>query len=745
MDAVLEHADAIPGKLGENLRDNKEQAIASRRVATIVRDVQISLDFEDVSFPAFDPAEVRRSFGTYALNTHLRKILRLIDEGNTQTGGEQRIASPGQRIANAQDRLGQAIGSKPTPKPVGPTAATPTPTSQLSSPSPFSPQLETFLLDLEQHGPVTGKDAQAALDACLNETECPAVPTLILHIAEVGGATLFDQAVRRLYIATLNSTICFEEEDIQPALMQVFRHARVAALNIKSLLQELVPRDSSKPAVFELHEVDPDRLFDFLVVAYLLDSSKSYETIQELAEQFLPEAILNQIETLKDIDAEKDPDVGLTALAFAVAMYHHLKAALEQDGSASCYQQIESPLIPVLVAMERVGVHVDPLVLNGLSTQFAATIDAQRKRAYELAGEEFNLDSPKQLGFILFEKLKLPTQKKTRTGAGYSTNAAVLQELSPLNPLPALMLEYRELAKLKSTYLDALPQLILKDRHLHTSFNQTVAATGRLSSSDPNLQNIPVRTDLGRQIRTAFIADASAFDGQDAVFLSADYSQIELRLLAHLSGDEHLINAFKSGEDFHSSTAARVFGVPLASVTPQMRSRAKAVNFGIVYGQQAYGLAQSLDISFTEAQEMIKRYFDAYPQVQTYLKGTVSQAYDQGWIATLFGRKRHIHELFSGNSNQRGFGERIAMNHPMQGSAADIIKLAMIEVARRLQAEGLVSQMVLQVHDELVFNCASSEIEKLSALVKEAMEGVIELKVPLIVDIGYGSNWAEAH
>jgi DNA polymerase-1 len=266
-----------------------------------------------------------------------------------------------------------------------------------------------------------------------------------------------------------------------------------------------------------------------------------------------------------------------------------------------------------------------------------------------------------------------------------------------------------------------------------------------LSSSDPNLQNIPVRTDLGRQIRTAFIPDPLAFGDDEAVFLSADYSQIELRLLAHLSGDEGLIEAFIGGEDFHASTAARVFDLPVDKITPQLRSRAKAVNFGIVYGQQAYGLSQSLGVSFQEAQDMITRYFRVYPQVRRYLDSEIAQAHDHGWVKTLYGRKRHIKEVQSGNANVRNFGERTAMNHPMQGSAADIIKLAMIEVQRRLDTEGFRSQMVLQVHDELDFNCAKDEVERLGAMVKDAMENIATLKVPLVVDISTGPNWALAH
>ncbi|MCL2756691.1 MAG: DNA polymerase I, partial [Coriobacteriia bacterium] len=663
MDAVLERAGEITGKLGENLRDNREQALASRRVATIVRDVDIDLDFDSVSFPNFDTAEVRRVFGQYSLNTHLRKILKLAEEG--VQAKTHATAAPEVRVQ----------------------AAVPGARVQTRSTSAESAESPPMLITSIDQKLLTGKEAQTALEAYLNKDTQGSPPLVLLHFEETIAASLFEQSKRRLYIAIQNSTLCFEDDALLPALALCFKRAQVVAFSIKALLQELVPCDSSLPALLEITQVIPARLFDLSVVAYLLDSAKSYPTIKEMAAGWLcgfeikPENEQGQKTSLQENPSQKerephDPgdlsvehDSGVASLTLAHALYRLFEEKLRLDKDlASCYHTIESPLIPVLVAMERTGVTVDSEVLKGLSAQFAEKIDAQRTEAYELAGEEFNLDSPKQLGVILFEKLKLPPLKKKQTG--YSTDASVLQELKTLNPLPALMLEYRELAKLKSTYLDALPALILKDKRLHTSFNQTVTATGRLSSSDPNLQNIPVRTDLGRQIRTAFIANASAFKEQKAVFLSADYSQIELRLLAHLSGDEHLINAFITGEDFHASTAARVFGVPSGEVTPKMRSRAKAVNFGIVYGQQAYGLSQSLDIPFGEAQEMIKRYFAAYPQVKVYLDETVAAAYDQGWASTLFGRKRHVPELRAGNVNQRNFGERIAMNHPMQGSAA---------------------------------------------------------------------------
>ena len=361
-----------------------------------------------------------------------------------------------------------------------------------------------------------------------------------------------------------------------------------------------------------------------------------------------------------------------------------------------------------------------------------------QQQIYDLAGEEFNIDSPKQVGHILFDVMGMKPLKKTTRG--YSTSAAVLTKLAEDNEVPKLILHYRELAKLKSTYIDALPSLRAGDGRVHTSFNETVTTTGRLSSSHPNLQNIPVRTDFGRRIRECFVPLAPG-----ELFLSADYSQIELRLLAHLSGDERLIQAFKSGADFHSQTASHVFGVPVDQVTPQMRSRAKAVNFGIVYGQQAFGLSQSLHIPYGEAQEMIDRYFEVYPGVRAYLDKTVAQATENGYAETMFGRKRHIPELVAGNRNKRSFGERTAMNHPMQGTAADIIKRAMVQVQRRLQEGGYATRMILQVHDELCFSVPEAELEDVTAMVVDVMEHAADLKVPLVVDANSAANWALAH
>jgi DNA polymerase-1 len=395
------------------------------------------------------------------------------------------------------------------------------------------------------------------------------------------------------------------------------------------------------------------------------------------------------------------------------------------------------PLVPVLARMERLGIAVDRAVLDDLSIEMEGAISVLAAEIQEIAGTEFNIDSPKQLAHVLFEKLQLPSGKRTKTG--FSTDSSVLTPLAESFPIARKVLDYRELAKLKSTYVDALPRLLDDEGRVHTSFNQTVAATGRLSSSNPNLQNIPVRTELGRRIRAAFVPG----EGFDEL-LAADYSQIELRILAHESGDSGLIEAFTSGTDFHTATAARVFGVQPDEVDTGLRSRAKATNFGIVYGISAHGLALQLGIGRAEAQEMIDRYYAAYPGVREFLDDAVALAKERGYAVTMFGRRRPIPELASRNWNVRSFGERTAMNHPMQGAAADIMKLAMVEVDRRLREEGLASRMIVQVHDELVFESRSEEREALSALVREAMSGVVELAVPLVVDVCWGPDWVAA-
>ena len=465
-----------------------------------------------------------------------------------------------------------------------------------------------------------------------------------------------------------------------------------------------------------------ERIFDVELAAYLLyPEANDYS-----CERLLP----------LEFDGLTMPDNSLAATTTALEKLAEIyETRLADANLTELYAEIELPLTEVLAQMERRGVFVDKQRLQEKSAQMSARIADIEQEIYNLAGESFNINSPKQLAEILFVKLKLPAVKKTKSG--FSTNAEVLEELKWRNPIVAAILNFRALTKLKSTYLDGLDKLIGDDGRIHTNFNQTVTATGRLSSSDPNLQNIPVRTDEGREIRALFEPGT----GYDCIF-SADYSQIELRLLAHMSGDENLIDAFRRGQDIHARTAAEVFGVAIDAITPDLRRKAKAVNFGIVYGISDYGLSRDLHISRKEAGEYIALYFERYPGVKKFLDATIAQARLSGYVTTMFGRRRYLPAINSKNFNLRALAERMAMNTPIQGSAADIIKLAMIRAEKNLR--GLDSRIIIQVHDELVLEAKSSELAGVEKILRDAMENVVKLSVPLTVDVHSGTNWALA-
>ncbi len=664
MEGIYDHLGDLKGKQLENLQNNKDLAFASRKVATIARNVDFELDLEEAAFPRFDTEEVTKAFRKLRLNTQLSRVLAL-------------------------------VGVKPVKE---------------KAELVWEPLLE-------------GDDAQAAFGEALKAGAC-----LGVAVKEPEQFSLFNPSVMIAFNLP-GGTALFEDEEAYEALARAFREGEVATLNIKELMHYVYPISKTEAARVTDRELLAAQVFDIALAGYVLNSS-----VTEYSYDALLDAYCGGVLPEGKHDKER---VAIQAAA-ARLLKDPLIKALEEDESKATYFDIDLPLVSVLTVMERTGAAIDTKRLAELGVSTAAELETIRNEAYAIAGEEFNLDSPKQLAHVLFEVLKLPPLKKNQRG--YSTDAGVLKELAKQHDFPALILRYRELAKIKSTYIDALSRLRAEDGQVHTTFNETVTTTGRLSSSDPNLQNIPVRTDFGRQIRECFVPLEEGHK-----FLSADYSQIELRLLAHLSQDESLIQAFCSGEDFHASTAARVFGVPMSEVTPQMRSRAKAVNFGIVYGQQAFGLAASLDIPFGEAKQMIDRYFEVHPGVRQYLDTTVAEAKETGYAVTMFGRKRHIPELHAANQQQRGFGERTAMNHPMQGSAADIIKLAMRQVQERLLREGFKAKLLLQVHDELDFSVPEEEVERLSVMVKEVMEQVVALRVPLVVDVSFGDNWAEAH
>lgn len=487
------------------------------------------------------------------------------------------------------------------------------------------------------------------------------------------------------------------------------------------------------------------RCFDRTVAAYLLNPLKGEYPYDDIAKDYLGLMVPTKTDYLGKNEAAvvlaEDEQAAMNYACYeayiAWKSYPVLKEALQQHEMETLFNEIEMPLVFVLSDMEREGICIDADALKEYGTKLAGSIEEYEQKIYEEAGEEFNINSPKQLGVILFEKLQLPNGKKTKTG--YSTAADVLDKLAPDYPIVADILEYRKLSKLKSTYADGLANFIDETGKIHTSFNQTITATGRLSSTDPNLQNIPIRMELGKMIRKVF----HPMEGD--LFVDSDYSQIELRLLAHISGDEGLIEAFRENQDIHRSTASKVFGVAFDDVTDLQRRNAKAVNFGIVYGISAFGLSQDLNIPQKEAQGFIDSYFATYPKIKEFLDQTVAQAKECGFTRTLFGRIRPIPELSSSNFMQRQFGERVAMNAPIQGTAADIIKIAMIRVHDRLIREGYKSRLILQVHDELLIETAESEKDAVVALLEEEMRQAADLQVELAVGTECGYNWYDAH
>lgn len=506
----------------------------------------------------------------------------------------------------------------------------------------------------------------------------------------------------------------------------------LSALDVKALLKHV---NMQKPA----------GVFDAGVGAYLLNPLKSSYTFDDIAKEYMGGVLLPSREALLGKNSlakawEEGMD-GLMNLACymaytALGCMAPVKKALQETDMWRVYEEIELPLVFTLDSMEKWGIRVKGEELKSYGEKLTIRILELEKLIYQQAGEEFNINSPKQLGVILFEKMGIPGGKKTKTG--YSTAADILEKLAQEQPIVNDILEYRQLTKLKSTYADGLGNVIGEDGRIHSTFNQTITATGRISSTEPNLQNIPVRMELGRLIRKVFVPE----DG--FVFVDADYSQIELRVLAHMSGDEKLIQAYKEAQDIHRLTASQVFHVPFDEVTPLQRRNAKAVNFGIVYGISSFGLSQDLSITRKEAAEYIERYFDTYPKIKGFLDGMVLEGKEKGYVTTMFGRRRPIPELKSSNFMQRSFGERVAMNSPIQGTAADIIKIAMNRVYGRMLQEGLQSRLVLQVHDELLIETKKEELAAVSRILEEEMKGAARLAVELEIDMHEGSNWYEA-
>jgi len=732
LENVLENADKIKGALGEKVRNGKESAILSKKLATIITNVPVPFHEGDFRVEAYNHELLEQVFNELEFRALGKRVL----------GADYQAPAPA-APALATDLFGNPIVQKTKP------SIAETPSSDLEEMAileePIVAQHNITNTD-HQYMLMDTKEAilQLVQEAIQQKEICIDTETTSLdaHTASLVGISLcwqkgtayyipFDadpQATKERVALLLDlfntTTICWIGHNIKYDLLVLHYHGiRLKGSLYDTLLAHYVIAPEGK------------RSMDLLSAQYLGYQPVSIETL--IGKKGKGQLSMRDvaIEAVKEYAAE-DADITLQ-------LKHTLDPQLDTLQVRAVYEQAEAPLLPVLSDMEIEGVGIDVDFLNNYSKELAIEIKATEEKVHAAAGVPFNLASPKQLGEVLFDIMKLdPSAKKTKTGQ-YATGEDVLLKLQHKHEIVDAILIHRELSKLKNTYVDALPLLIHPvSKRLHTSFNQAVAVTGRLSSNNPNLQNIPIRTERGREIRKAFVSRNA-----DWSIVSADYSQIELRIIAALSGDASMIQAFKEQKDIHIATAAKVYGVEEAAVTKDMRRNAKAVNFGIIYGQSAFGLAENLGISRTEAKTIIENYFAQYPAIKTYMDANVQFAKQHGYVATILGRKRWLADINSSNQTVRGFAERNAINAPIQGSAADMIKLAMIEVDKQLRAQQLKSKMVLQVHDELVFDAPKEEVDTLKTLITQAMSAAMLLpnEVPVLVETGVGNNWLEAH
>jgi len=739
LDEMFARIDEVtPEKLRDKLREHFDQIQMGRELSRIVRDLPIELDLEAARLGDYDRDTVIRLFREYEFRTLIERLPPMAGES-----AEQRSESLRSVVDSGYVPAARVAGR---PEGWGPGRTTG---------RPQSGELQLRLDFDAVSGPAAGDGATDGSGATVERTFEPAddLPTALAQAIVDPGRIEVRGSDR---IADLEPWLSAQpavgvallQDDPRPrrgtplALAVAGTDGRVvaaegaeAADDLRRLLERLdtpLVGHEVKPLIVARFAEDPasaspEIAFDTQIAAYILNAALRSQTIPDVVaenlDQILPPAT----------DLPATARAGLEALS-AIAVREPLEKRLAEVGLDRLFRDIELPLIPVLARMEAVGVALDLEALAVLDREFGAETSRLEQEIYTDVGHEFNLGSPKQLEQILFFELNLPKGKRTKTG--YSTDASVLEELRPAHPMIDKLLEWRIYTKLRSTYVEALPTLMAADGRLHTTFHQAVASTGRLSSSDPNLQNIPIRTELGRKIRRAFVAGEP-----DLVLLAADYSQIELRILAHVSGDEHLKDAFARQADIHRETAARVLHKAPEDITKDERSMAKMVNFGLAYGMSDFGLASRANIPRKEAQEFINSYFAAYSGISYYMMAIKEQAKAQGFVETLLGRKRQIPELRASNPALRGAGERMAINMPIQGTAADIQKIAMIRVAERLAAEGSRARLLLSVHDELLFEVPRDAVEPLAALVRETMEGALPLSVPLVVDVKVGDDW----
>ena len=704
LEGLLENTNALKGKLKENVENFRDQAILSKKLATILLDAPVPFDEAELSIKEWDKEKLQAIFEELEFRTLSKRIL----------------------------------GQEPTEPVQGELFAV----SSIETPAEI--QYKTILDVEHQYLLVQSlEECQKLCSTLLQQQDfCFDTETSELDVFQcrIVGMSFSIQSGAAYYVhLPVEENLCIQWiQAFEPLFSDSTK--RLIGHNIKFDLKVL-----KKYGV-----VIKNKLYDTMVAHYLIypDGKHGMDEVAEKMLHYSPISISELIGkkgknqgSMADLTADEICDYACEDADITFQIFEKTEPLLNEYGLTELFEKVEIPLIPILADMEWEGVNIAVDFLEEYSKLLDTDIVSLEKEIHELAGEHFNIDSPKQMGPILFEKLKVTTEvKKTKTGQ-YATSEDILSKYIHNHPIIGKILDYRELRKLKSTYVDAIPALVNPVTHrLHTSFMQTVAATGRLSSNHPNIQNIPIRTERGRAIRKAFVPKDN-----DHLILSADYSQIELRVIASMSQDPNMCEAFKNGLDIHQATASKVFGVELTEVTKEMRSKAKAVNFGIIYGQGAFGLAQNLGISRTEAKEIIDSYFKQFSTLKNFQADQIENAKKKGFVETILKRKRSLPDINSANAIVRGFAERNAINAPIQGSAADIIKLAMIDIQRELQTQGLQSKMILQVHDELVFDVLKSEQEKVSALVKTAMENAIQLNVPLIAESGVGENWLVAH
>ena len=681
---LLQHAAEIPGKLGEKIRTHADLARLSKTLATLCRDVPLQLDLADLARTEPDRERLRSLFTEF----EFRRLLAEIESPWDPPEAEQSNAAVYETVRTPQ-QLEQVLRAVR--------------------------KAQTFCLDTETTA-LNPLDAElVGVSLAVEEEKAWYIP--VGHRSDDATSQLSHSQV----IAALRPLL----ED--PRLTLIGQNTKYDIMVLSQY--ELWPRNLAGDTMLASYLLNPNKRHNLTDLAWehLQYRMLTYEAVTDNGKKNFAEV------SVADATRYSGEDADIT-----LRLAHRLFPRVREEGMETLFTEMEVPLVLVLARMELAGIRVDQDLLSTLSQEFGQQRRTLEAEIYALAGEEFNLASPQQLQTILFDKLGLPRGKKTKTGS--STDSSVLESLAAQFPLPAKILAYRAFTKLQNTYVDALPKLIHpKTGRIHTSFNQTVTATGRLSSSNPNLQNIPIRSEEGRRIRAAFVPESGY------VLLSADYSQIELRLLAHLSQDPVLIEAFQKGQDVHTRTASELFGVPIEAVSADQRRQAKTINFGIIYGMGAQRLARSLGIPVKTAQAYISQYFTRYAGIKAYMDSVLADARERGYVTTLLGRRRYVPDLQSQNSQLASAAERIAVNTPIQGTAADLIKMAMVAVDRRLLQEPLRARMLLQVHDELLLEIPEGEVVQVKKLVQEIMEGVMPLRVPLLVELGVGANWAEAH